>query len=472
MEAVIKTFTTPKGYYLYDRNTNSILNINADEYEAINNENHLKHETVLKALQSKGYCLKGRLRAIEHPDSKTLEYHLKNRIEQITMQVTQNCNLRCEYCTYSGNYNQRTHTNKVMDLKTMYKCVDFIMKHSRDMDKIAIGFYGGEPLLMINNIKKCVKYIKENYPERDIHYTLTTNGTLLSDEIVSFFQENDFHILISLDGPAYIHDIHRKFADGTGSFETIIQNVEHIKEVFPNYYKNIGFNAVINPGTEYKCVKDFYDAETVLRDTIIRTTTVNPLGTKNNIIYYDDYYITYRYEMMKLIMYALGMIKLESVSKLFYGSLTQVNRMRESMNTISELTEYAHHGGPCVPGARRLFIDTEGCFYPCERVSEASDVMRIGHIDKGFDLKKASALINIGQITEDECLKCWNLLYCGMCASFADDNGKLSRNCKLSNCENMKANTLDTMKTLCLFKEMGIDSTEVQFNENSGDISV
>jgi uncharacterized protein len=462
METVFKTFTTPKGCYLFDRNTNSILNINTSEYEALNNKNHPEHDTIVTMFQNKGYCLKGKLSTIEHPQSKQMEYHLKNRVEQITMQVTQNCNLRCEYCSYSGNYDQRTHTNKTMDLKTMYKCVDFIMRHSRDLEKISIGFYGGEPLLMINNIQQCVAYIQDNYPERNIHYTLTTNGTLLNDKNLEFLQDAGFHIMISLDGPAFIHDRHRKFADGSGSFDTIIRNVEYIREKFPKPYKNVSFNAVINPDTDYSCVKNFFDAETVLQDSSIKSALVNDVGAKEAVVHNDYYFITYRYERMKLLLYMLGLTKKESVSKLLYKELSDIKRTREHMTPIKGLPETTHHGGPCIPGSMRLFVDVDGNFYPCERVSESSDVMRIGHIDEGINIEKAEKLLNIGRLTEDECLHCWNLMHCSMCAAHAYKDGELSRNTKLTRCEMMKADTLEKMRILSLFREMNINLMEVE----------
>ena len=69
-----------------------------------------------------------------------------------------------------------------------------------------------------------------------------------------------------------------------------------------------------------------------------------------------------------------------------------------------------HHSGPCVPGIQRLFVDVEGNLYPCERVSEASKAVRMGHIDTGFDIDKARALLNIGKLTEKECKQCFVLL--------------------------------------------------------------
>ncbi|MCL2284802.1 MAG: Cys-rich peptide radical SAM maturase CcpM, partial [Firmicutes bacterium] len=442
------------------------------EYDALSDVTHDRHKEVLQAFQDKGYCLPGKLRKIQHPDYPMLEYHLKNSIAQLTMQITQSCNLFCSYCSYSGLYNNRTHANKHMSYETMCKCVDFVMMHSRDLERITLGFYGGEPLLALDNIMECVEYVRENYPERNVFYTLTTNGTQFTDECATFLQDNNFSVLISLDGPAFIHDQHRKFADGTGSFDTVMKAVEYLKEYFPALYKKISFNTVVSPGKDYKCIKDFFDAETVFKDSTTRTAMVNTLGTNEEISYDDAFFITYRREMMKLLLYSLGFLSLKSVSKMFYSEWIGLEHQRKQFDTYMEMPEVAHHGGPCLPGARRLFVDVNGNFYPCERVSETSSATQIGHIDTGFDIDKARKVLNIGELTVDECLGCWNLIYCGICAAHADNETGLDKDTKLRSCAAMRATTLITMKTLCLLKEMGVNMEEVKLYEEVGSVPV
>ncbi|MDF2540588.1 MAG: Cys-rich peptide radical maturase CcpM [Herbinix sp.] len=469
---VFVTFTTPKGFYLYDRNMNSLLRISKYEYDGINGKDIHIRDAIIKDLQEKGFCKEGRLEKIEHPDLKYLKYHLDSNIQQITLQVTQNCNLRCGYCAYSGNYEQRVHNNKTMDFETAKKCIDYGMKHSANTDMISIAFYGGEPLLQIELIKKCIEYINANYPEKEIMYTTTTNGTLLTEDIVNYFESIDFNVNISLDGPQDIHDKQRKFADGRGSFQLIFKNLQNIKENHPEFYKKVTFNTVISPTSDLKCVKDFFKAETVLEDRIIRKNTVSNLGSTTPIVYNDYYYITYRYEFMKVLLNLIGEIDNSLISPLFSNEISQYKTFYERLSTRSELPEVAHHGGPCVPGARRLFINVEGDMYPCERVSETSDAMKIGHIDTGIDTDKASELINIGNLTKDECLSCWNLLYCGMCAAFADMNGKLEKSQKLSYCNAMKEDTIFKMSTLCMLREFGIQPEEALNDEKVSSISV
>ncbi|MCL2284793.1 MAG: Cys-rich peptide radical SAM maturase CcpM, partial [Firmicutes bacterium] len=431
------------------------------EYDALSDVTHDRHKEVLQAFQDKGYCLPGKLRKIQHPECPMLPYHMKSRIQQLILQIVQRCNLFCEYCSYSGRYSQRTHANLDMSLETAYKSIDFLMKHSTDLESVYISFYGGEPLLALETIKCCVEYIKREYPERKVQYNTTTNGTLFTEEAVSFLQAEKFIVMISLDGPAFVHDKHRKFLDGQGSFDTVMQSVEYIKENFPELYKNISFNAVISPENDYKCVKDFFDAETVLQDSMLRSVPVNDLGSKVAVEYDDNYFVTSRREIMKVLLCALGFISPKSVSKLFISGFSNIQTFRKSIDAYMPLPETAHHSGPCLPGVLRLFVDVNGDFYPCERVSETSEAMRIGHIDTGFDIGKAEKLLSIGELTEEECLNCWNLRFCGLCAAFAEKDGKLDKLTKLSSCSMMINDSEYKLRVLCLFREMDVRLEEV-----------
>lgn len=472
MKPVYYTFATPKGHYVYDRNSNSLLSIAAHEHEALCDPSHKHYEVVLQTFQDKGYCKVGNLKKIQHPECPMLPYHMKSRIQQLILQVVQRCNLFCEYCSYSGQYNQRTHANKDMSLETAYKSIDFLMKHSTDLEAVNISFYGGEPLLALDTIKSCVEYVKSEYSDRKVMYNTTTNGTLFTEESVSFLQAENFSVMISLDGPAFVHDKHRKFIDGRGSFDTVMKGAEYIKEYFPKLYRSITFNAVISPESDYKCVKDFFDAETVLQDATLRSAPVNDVGSKVRVEYDDAYFITGRRETLKVLLCALGFISPKSVSKLFIPDFSNIETFRKGIDAYMPLPETDHHGGPCLPGVARLFVDVNGYFYPCERVSETSEAMRIGHIDTGFDIEKAIKILNIGELTEEECLNCWNFRFCGLCVAFVEKDGKLDKLTKLSSCTAMLNDSDYKLRVLCLFKEMEVLFSEVSFDEKISDISV
>lgn len=457
MNIVIKPFSTPYGKYIYDRETNSILSVSPDEYDAFCRVYQYGVASsdldIIKKFQGKGYCKESALENIEHPHSEVVEFHLNNKIEKITLQVTQNCNLRCAYCAYSGMYSQRTHGNKVMGYDTMKKSIDFVMMHSINSNKIDIGFYGGEPLLEIENIQKVIVYLEENYAGKNITYSLTTNGTVFTDQNIKFLSEKNFNILVSIDGPKELHNKNRVFVNGTGSFDKMMDNLIYIKNNYPIFFRKISFNTVIAPGSDYKCVNDFFDANEIIEDNLLNSSTLSGFNSKDTIKYDDLYFITARIQKTKMFLEALGFISKGKVSKLFSKDIFSLIRFYNELGKISNLTPTSHPGGPCIPGARRPMIDIDGNIYPCEKVSESSENMQLGNIYSGYDVKKVKAILNIGKLTENNCLNCWNFIHCGMCAASADDTYELSKGKRLDGCVASKENTLTRLKSICLLKE-------------------
>ena len=100
------------------------------------------------------------LNDIEHPETENLEMLSNHYIEYLILQVTQQCNLRCKYCAYSGNYYNREHSSERMSFDIAKKAIDFYLERSDSANELRLGFYGGEPLLEYELIKKCVDYIK------------------------------------------------------------------------------------------------------------------------------------------------------------------------------------------------------------------------------------------------------------------------------------------------------------------------
>ncbi|MDV7824209.1 radical SAM protein [Enterococcus gallinarum] len=247
-----KLINTPISNYLY--NKNKICKINEQQYLAlkeyetvIENEDSIKKDTRLDNLIKNGFLGDNPIVSIEHPDTQILNELVSNSMSQMTLQLTQNCNLRCSYCVYSGNYYNRQHNNKVMDFELAKNRIDYFFKHSSHSNDLAIGFYGGEPLLCFRFIKKCVEYAESTNPGKNLYFTITTNGTLLTKKVAEYFDNRNFHITLSLDGASKQHDINRRFVNGKGSFEVILKNLNRIIENHPDFAKKIMINTVITP---------------------------------------------------------------------------------------------------------------------------------------------------------------------------------------------------------------------------------
>ncbi len=470
----IHLFRTPGGYYVYDVNTNVILKIEKEDYkylseqqkDTIQSKNSVKNSWV-EEVKGRGFLSSKKIKEIIHPSNDLLEYYLNNKVKMITLQVTQQCNLRCEYCAYSGNYLNRSHMNARMTFEAARKSIDFIIKRSRNVESINIGFYGGEPLLEFDLMKKCINYAKEEAEGKNVTFSFTTNGTLFTKEILDFLNANDVVITISLDGPKEIHDKSRKFAvSGCGTFEKVSKNLNFFKNNYPEYFKKVAFNVVLDNKNDFGCVNDFFTAYDVIGDSLIMSSEIEQNYLKSIVEPSEDYYIKVNYEKFKLFLSKLKKLNGKHVSKLIESDYNKLKtRMLDERISTKGLPEKAHHGGPCVPGTQRLFADIHGNLYPCEKASENSEIMRIGHIDTGFNIEKVRTLLNIGELTAKRCIDCWAFRFCSLCAVSADDGTKLSASKKNSNCKGVREDTERQFRDYCTLKEFGcsFENEDVNF---------
>lgn len=460
MNIIFKTLKTAKAYYVYDRSKNGIIKIEKDDYEALQKvEKGIESEKdseVIRKYRDKGYFLDNSLNEIIHPYSCLLKHILNNHIEQLTIQVTQRCNLRCKYCTYGGFYddNNRTHTNVDMDFSKAKKAIDFYLSRSMETKELTFGFYGGEPLLKIDLIKQCVAYIKNQVKNKTIHFTTTTNGTLLTLENAKFLFDNNFSVVISLDGSKKEHDEYRVFPNGEGSFDTVMKNLEAIRRNFPKEFKGIRFNTVLNPKNDYKHLKLYFEEDELIGESDVMTTIVDNKSAEG-VKFSDEFYRARAFEKFKLYLYMIGKLEVSKVSKLVIADYAFLKQKYQMLINNKALGCKAHHGGPCIPGGKRLFINAFGEMFPCERVAEKSEVMKIGTLETGFDFDKIDTLLNVGKVTEKECKNCWALHYCSICCQKADGGQHLSKQAKLPYCNISKRNAYYDIAEICVLRELG-----------------
>ncbi|WP_242855675.1 radical SAM protein [Ruminiclostridium josui] len=321
---VYKLIKTPKNYFVYDRNINKILNISKEEYQELDRlskkEITEKEVSCLKKYRKYGYLKDSVVEKIIHPETRYIKHHLEHRVQFLILQVTQSCNLRCDYCTYSGSYNNRVHTGKNMSWELAKKSIDYLYTHSNEIEKVRISFYGGEPLLRFDLIKKCVEYVKETYPDRITNYGITTNGTLLSGEIAEFLINNHFSITISLDGSKKEHDANRKFVNGEGSFDTIINNIKEISKYNKDFINNIRFNTVLNPKSDYGAVRNYFDSEDVVCDAVVGLSLMEEINHKGDISFSREFINIRRYDYFLLLMAMVKKLKKRSNTKVYVGN--------------------------------------------------------------------------------------------------------------------------------------------------------
>lgn len=158
----------------------------------------------------------------------------KMKCDYIRLVITQNCNLQCQYCFVDKE-------SKCFSKSDIVQLGKFI-KHDCEKN-VEIQFFGGEPLLYFNIIKKCVQYLSDVCKEFNISYIITTNGTLINREIATFFKKYDFSVFVSIDGDKEIHNSYRKNKYGIGSYNDVIKGVEFLKKQQVNIRALITYNA-------------------------------------------------------------------------------------------------------------------------------------------------------------------------------------------------------------------------------------
>ncbi len=456
----VKKFFINNRFFVYDRNTNFILEVDERLYNILDEKIGFneKIKRKIKRDRSLSETIKnieniqnqyGCFRPLELKGFKFDEKMKKENINRVVLNITEECNLRCKYCTYSGLYNgHRVHTNKFMDWAIAQKSIEFFLKHCDNKEKQVLGFYGGEPLLNFEIIEASVRFIK-NKNVRNLNFSITTNGTLLNKKIINFFVENDFQVFISLDGPKDINDIYRVFQNYKGSFDIVYRNALFIKKLYPEYYnKKVGFSVVIHP--PYRCEEfyKFFTENPLVKDNIHIFSFVNPFGTtfynnftKEEINEYLPFWNKIREKFVKMMVKEEYNDEIKILFELFGKSVYQIHLMPKGI--IKE--KYLHPGGICYPGFYKTFVGTSGKIYPCEKLGY---VLEIGDIFEGINVNMVNNIINeFISIKEELCKECWAVRLCNPCFLSAIEGNKFSVKRKKEFCNMNKKNIEKNLET-------------------------
>jgi uncharacterized protein len=362
-------------------------------------------------------------------DRESANYAIK-----LTLCVTKECNFRCTYCVFSGSYSDlgyRFHSFASITIDCIKKIVDRLYsKHN----KMILCFYGGEPLLRIDIISETVEYIRKTYPTKEIVYSVTTNGSLLRESNLDFLLENNFIIHVSIDGNAEIHDKNRRFVDGSGSFNAIIDNLISFKVRAPSSYDSQVFFKITYENEEilkeafryFSSNRDLFNVGSIQLSQILNST--------NTQYFYDNSYLnnlmnsainkmtkSYRVEeesdYLKEFEFKVGQMLLFDELRDIYVKL--------SNKIIKNLT--VPFGGACNPCEDIVFIDTTGDYYFCEKMPSANN--SIGNAETGIiDELKTSLVNRYHEFLIDKCRMCWAVSLCRQCyftikLSESDKNG-------------------------------------------------
>lgn len=444
-------FSDMYGNYIYDSVVNDATEVTDKFYQqAKENKLDLSDSEIFKEyskLKKLGYYPE-RENSISYLNDELLEVLLDRSISKLTLQVTQACNLRCKYCAYSDNNGmERKHTAKNMAWYTAKKALDFFHTHSIDSRFITIGFYGGEPLLNFDLIKKSILYSEQIFEGKPLLFSMTTNATLLTEDVLCFLEKRDVALTISLDGPKQLNDMNRVFeSSDISTFDIVKEKLENIFEKHKRLLTHLSINMVLDPAYPYEQYQKIYSEIPGLHNIIVRASPVSDDNLTIKHTYCNEYiqqteYAKFIYRIVdigkKSSMKALNQTNILSNS--FRQTFSQIKRM------IGPNVHITSPAGPCIPAFDKLFVDSDGKFLPCEKVPEILPELNIGDVDAGYDMDRIRNLVMLPELTRNECEKCWCFNMCGACVKYCVDKEGISKTARLSFCKMSRQMAMDML---------------------------
>ena len=159
------------------------------------------------------------------PMAGELKQRTSGVVKALCLHVAHTCNLNCAYCFASqGKYHGE---RAVMSYEVGKQALDFLVAHSGTRRNLEVDFFGGEPLMNFDVVKRLVAYARaiEGEKGKNFRFTLTTNGVLLNDEIMDFVNKEMGNIVLSIDGRREVHDRMRPFRNGSGSYGLVLPKI-------------------------------------------------------------------------------------------------------------------------------------------------------------------------------------------------------------------------------------------------------
>ena len=197
-------------------------------------------------------------------------------ISQLLVKVATRCNIDCSYCYWfrdAAVYDKP----KLMSVDVLQQLLRRIEEHvaAHALVEFPIVLHGGEPLLWgVENFHRFAEACSAISARTgcDIPIAVTTNGVLIDDAWLNCFEAHDISVAISLDGPAHVHDIHRRTFQGTGTHAAVERAARMLVA------RDIGVTAlaVCNPAFPPQHYVDFFaDCGLASYDIMIPDATVD-----------------------------------------------------------------------------------------------------------------------------------------------------------------------------------------------------
>ncbi len=323
-------------------------------------------------------------------------------IKALCLHVAHTCNLNCSYCFASQGKYQGDRA--LMSFETGKAALDFLIKNSGTRRNLEVDFFGGEPLMNWDVVKKLVEYARsvEKKHNKNFRFTLTTNGVLVDDDVIDFCNKEMSNVVLSLDGRKEVHDRFRVNYDGKGSYETVVPKFQEFVKRRNN--------------------KDYY---------IRGTFTHNNTDFTNDIFHMAD--LGFTELCMEPVVCPPGdayALTQEDITKLFDQYELLATEMIKRKKEGKGFTFYHYmldlKNGPCIykrisgcgSGTEYMAVTPWGDLYPCHQFV-GDEAYKLGSIFDGVtNTQIQDKFRQCNAYSRPDCKDCWARLYCaGGCAA-------------------------------------------------------
>lgn len=368
-------------------------------------------------------------RKISHLD---IEYSLAN-LKQLVFEVTDACNLRCKYCAYADlyeGYDQRE--NLKLPFQKAKLIIDYLYEYWEKRycievnDPITIGFYGGEPLLNVPFIQQVINYIESLNPiGKKFHYNMTTNAILL-DRYMDFLAENEFRLLISLDGDEKGQS-YRVDTKGKNSFDKVLANIRLLRSKYPSYFEHyVMFNSVLHNRNEvestYRFIKDKFGKEPMI-------SPLNNSGVRKDKL--QEFYQAYQNvatsiqkanncEALKNELFIKSPETGALVNYIYHHTGNVFNDYNDLL--LGREGSSFPPSGTCIPFSKKMFITVKGRILQCEKIDHEFALGQITNKKVELNLEQAARQHNKYTFRYmNQCKTCAAKQLCTQCVYQIDD---------------------------------------------------
>jgi len=337
------------------------------------------------------------------------DFHIK----ALCLHIAHDCNLRCKYCFAStGAFGGK---RELMSEEVGLRALDFLFEHSGNVKNLEVDFFGGEPTMNFDVVKSIVTYGRELEKKynKNINFTMTTNGYEISEEDMKYLDKEMFNIVISLDGREEKHNFMRPTKDRSGSHADILKNAKKMTALR-------GEKSHYIRGTFTKNNLDFSEDVKYLHSQGFKQISIEPVVADEKLSYAiteeDIPQICDEYEKLAK----------------WYINERANGKWLNFFHFFIDLET-----GPCVTkrlsgcgaGCEYLAVTPAGDIYPCHQFTGQTEFM-IGSIfsnHMNMDIRKHFAKNQVSCKTD--CRNCWAQMFCGGgCAANAHTfNGSITK---------------------------------------------